>query len=353
MSTSYHQAHLMLFYVFFFQAEDGIRDLTVTGVQTCALPISVWGWPVGDLPAPDGPGALTQMLGRGSRERGAPVVRRPEPDLRMGQRELGERAQARRELGRRRLQELEPGRGVEEEVPHLDGRPRLGGHREPLGDLATLAREARALGQAAGAARDGEARDGADRRERLAPEAERRDRLEVLVAAELGGRVPLERERQVLGRDADAVVGHPDQDGAAVPQVHRDAPGGGVEAVLHELLDRGGRALDDLARRDLVDEVIGQPPDARHGASDTSGGPTRSGSPRASVALRLRIPAALAGRADPASTVRCCHLCKRLSASRGVTWARSSAASSVAIGSGAAGVNRPSWTASRDRKSVV
>src|SRR5256886_5009292 len=27
-------------FVFFFQAEDGIRDLTVTGVQTCALPIS-------------------------------------------------------------------------------------------------------------------------------------------------------------------------------------------------------------------------------------------------------------------------------------------------------------------------
>src|SRR2546430_4711075 len=29
--------------VVFFQAEDGIRDLTVTGVQTCALPIWV-GW---------------------------------------------------------------------------------------------------------------------------------------------------------------------------------------------------------------------------------------------------------------------------------------------------------------------
>src|SRR5437763_16253730 len=26
--------------VFFFQAEDGIRDTSVTGVQTCALPIS-------------------------------------------------------------------------------------------------------------------------------------------------------------------------------------------------------------------------------------------------------------------------------------------------------------------------
>src|SRR5207248_8366488 len=31
---------LFYFFFFFFQAEDGIRDRTVTGVQTCALPIS-------------------------------------------------------------------------------------------------------------------------------------------------------------------------------------------------------------------------------------------------------------------------------------------------------------------------
>src|SRR2546430_10184678 len=31
----------VFFIFFFFQAEDGIRDLTVTGVQTCALPICV------------------------------------------------------------------------------------------------------------------------------------------------------------------------------------------------------------------------------------------------------------------------------------------------------------------------
>src|SRR5688572_30889826 len=30
-------------FFFFFQAEDGIRDLTVTGVQTCALPILMHG----------------------------------------------------------------------------------------------------------------------------------------------------------------------------------------------------------------------------------------------------------------------------------------------------------------------
>src|SRR2546430_13110639 len=31
--------HCVFLFFFFFQAEDGIRDLTVTGVQTCALPI--------------------------------------------------------------------------------------------------------------------------------------------------------------------------------------------------------------------------------------------------------------------------------------------------------------------------
>src|SRR3712207_7450109 len=35
---------------FFFQAEDGMRDIGVTGVQTCALPISGGHRPVGSAP---------------------------------------------------------------------------------------------------------------------------------------------------------------------------------------------------------------------------------------------------------------------------------------------------------------
>mgnify|MGYP006982521832 CR=1 FL=1 len=31
--------YIIYIYIFFFQAEDGIRDRLVTGVQTCALPI--------------------------------------------------------------------------------------------------------------------------------------------------------------------------------------------------------------------------------------------------------------------------------------------------------------------------
>src|SRR3989475_6363984 len=54
-------------FFFFFQAEDGIRDLTVTGVQTCALPISASG-------GRDRRGSGTRAPGR-ARRRGAAAAR--------------------------------------------------------------------------------------------------------------------------------------------------------------------------------------------------------------------------------------------------------------------------------------
>src|SRR2546430_10882270 len=39
MIQEYSDVSFCVCFFFFFQAEDGIRDLTVTGVQTCALPI--------------------------------------------------------------------------------------------------------------------------------------------------------------------------------------------------------------------------------------------------------------------------------------------------------------------------
>src|SRR5438093_5838736 len=45
--------------LFFFQAEDGIRDWSVTGVQTCALPIS-WPWDPGHATDSDEAVVITQ-----------------------------------------------------------------------------------------------------------------------------------------------------------------------------------------------------------------------------------------------------------------------------------------------------
>src|SRR5690348_17719790 len=60
------------FFFFFFQAEDGIRDGRVTGVQTCALPI----WPVtrrvGQLTITVKPSPLTVIV---TTPKGTPVQR--------------------------------------------------------------------------------------------------------------------------------------------------------------------------------------------------------------------------------------------------------------------------------------
>src|SRR5256886_8845334 len=71
--------------LFFFQAEDGIRDLTVTGVQTCALPISP-GLRPGRSSAAVGPGRMAlsgRMLMRYSREAATGAIDQVAPAARM------------------------------------------------------------------------------------------------------------------------------------------------------------------------------------------------------------------------------------------------------------------------------
>src|SRR2546429_984820 len=58
--------YVVLSFFFFFQAEDGIRDVAVTGVQTCALPISSRLAAIGIfLLALLAPGARSQVHGAG------------------------------------------------------------------------------------------------------------------------------------------------------------------------------------------------------------------------------------------------------------------------------------------------
>src|SRR3712207_9310773 len=54
-----HYSHCVFF---FFQAEDGIRDIGVTGVQTCALPISPSRSPSGAVPSRSTSSAPTGRL---------------------------------------------------------------------------------------------------------------------------------------------------------------------------------------------------------------------------------------------------------------------------------------------------
>src|SRR5262249_24100774 len=49
--------------LFFFQAEDGIRDWSVTGVQTCALPISMTGTRFNHIPYSGAGPAMNDVVG--------------------------------------------------------------------------------------------------------------------------------------------------------------------------------------------------------------------------------------------------------------------------------------------------
>src|SRR5437763_964903 len=90
--------------------------------------------------------------------------------------------------------------------------------------------------------------------ERLAAEAQRADAEEVVGVFELAGGVAGERQRQVVGVDAAAVVRDADQFGAALLDLDVDAPAAGVHGVFEQLLDDAGGPFDDLASSDLGDD---------------------------------------------------------------------------------------------------
>ena len=77
---------------------------------------------------------------------------------------------------------------------------------------------------------------------------------EILVG-QLRGRMAFDGEDQFVPRHAAAVVGDRDQLPAAVDHHPVDAPRAGVDGVLDQFLDGGGRALDHLPRRNAVDEI--------------------------------------------------------------------------------------------------
>src|SRR2546423_7386018 len=79
------------FFFFFFQAEDGIRDKLVTGVQTCALPISRPDLPL-DGADPVEPDCRRDLGARGDRRR-VPVA--GHHDARSEERRVGKECRSR------------------------------------------------------------------------------------------------------------------------------------------------------------------------------------------------------------------------------------------------------------------
>ena len=169
------------------------------------------------------------------------------------------------EFGFLGAQETAPGRRIEEQVAHRHGAAaRVRGGRHGRRHVAPFHGNLPALGLVAAVAGQAQPRHRTDRRQRLAPETEGADRLQVFEAADLAGGVAGQGQRQVILVDAAAVVAHPDQLGAALLHVHGDLAGAGVERVFQQLLKHRGGALHHLAGGDLVGEPGIQPMNLCH-----------------------------------------------------------------------------------------
>ncbi|GAB1412399.1 hypothetical protein MASR1M97_11350 [Candidatus Desulfobacillus denitrificans] len=192
----------------------------------------------------------------------AAVVLKLEGDLRMGQRDAPHGLLAVGELGVLAPEELAPRRRVEVEVVDLDHRAAA----ERGGRDVLFGPDAPGVRCFAQAADQSQSRHGGDRGQRLATEAERGDAFEILQRGDLAGGVTGERQRQLVLRNAAAVVDDADLPHAALEQLHRDIARAGVEAVLQQLLHHRGRPLDHLAGGDLADEEVGKRLDGGHGS---------------------------------------------------------------------------------------
>ena len=170
-------------------------------------------------------------------------------------------------LGAVRLQELEAGRGGEEQVAHLDA----GAERRPPPAPATpptpaSTSSAKACSWPCGRLMMRSRLHAGERGQRLAAKAEQGD-PDQLVVVELGGGVALHRERELVRRDAAAIVGDRDQRSPAAAQLHRDPRRPGIDRVLDQLLDRGRGPLDHLTGGDPVDHAWRQGADGWHWCS--------------------------------------------------------------------------------------
>ncbi len=240
----------------------------------------------------------------------AAVVPQLETDVRPDRRMGADHVLAVQVLGALRTQELAPGGDPEEQVADLHGGPR----RVCRGfDIAEDIRPV--AGKPPAAARTGlrggqeETRHRGDRRQGLAAESQRPQRLEVAHLRDLAGRVPRQCERQFPARDPAAVVAHPDQPDPALLQVHAYPARTGVDAVLDQLLDHRGGTLDHLAGGDLTDQLWVKPLYWHDGSGAVGAGDAAAGAaaatakttaePRAAESARLRAGVGAGSGAGP------------------------------------------------------
>ena len=161
-------------------------------------------------------------------------------------------------LGRIRTHELAARRCVEQELRNVDGG--ANGHPDFLHPGQRPSGYAHPGTNAVVTAPRGEyeVRHRGDRGEGLAAKTHRGNREKVLGVRQLARGVPQRGARRIDWGHTAAVVGDDNSGQTAALEVDLDSVGARVQSVFNELFDHRGRALDNLARGDAIDNVVAE-----------------------------------------------------------------------------------------------
>ena len=188
----------------------------------------------------------------------ARINRQLKPNMWMEQSECADDILDCSHLGGIRLQKLQASRYVGEQVFDLERDAGQQGTRAVLNHIAGAHADARARAAAL------DIRNRCDAGQCFAAESQRGDPVEVGQVGDLARGVPHERHRQVLGRDAFAIVADSDRDLACPTHIDGYPPGVRVQRVLDQLLDDRRGPLDHLAGSDGVGDLRRQQMDRAH-----------------------------------------------------------------------------------------
>jgi hypothetical protein len=81
------------------------------------------------------------------------------------------------------------------------------------------------------------------------------------------GRVAFESKQGIVAEHAATVIGNANETPAPVLDFHPDTRRTRIERILEQFLDDRRRPLHDLARRNLVCDVVRKDPDATHNST--------------------------------------------------------------------------------------
>ena len=200
---------------------------------------------------------------RSQRSSGQPIERlivhqQFEPHLRIAERDPLKLGLDLPRGSRTLFEELTAGRHVVEQIAHIKLRPHRTSREGLRNELTAIDRRERTHFILRLARTQLHLRHGGDRRERLAPEAERLERINILQRRDLAGSMPVESHAGVDGRHAATVVHDLNQLLAAVPEIDLHAAGSGIDRILHHLLHHRRRTVHHLTGGNLVRNDLGQ-----------------------------------------------------------------------------------------------